>query len=305
MTARMAVEQSSLLQVLSSVAGSAALALRYGVLADELLDVLARTDLSPTQTTILSGMVGARQLRGFSSTELTCSVMGALVDRRIEYLPLSICVSRRFLAGSMLSQVDRDVFGKNDVNVHEFGSTDFVALIALTDERVLQSWTLNEGGTILPASLLALDVKSARSVVIYDKYFGVYALRVIEEVLAAARAGGSALDIDVLILCGRGPARGLTEGAVRAALEPHLIAPGKLVICKSSRPTGSALDMHDRYIQIDQRVTFEFSAGIGMFYEWNGTSNRAGSIKKSDIVDAYSAADVIRDDNGTSVRIRY
>lgn len=294
-----------MMQVLECIAGSAALALRYGLLIDELNEILALEDLSPTQSDIISGMLSTRQIRPFKTSELVCSVDGGLADRRNDYLLLSICFSRKFLAADSVSPNDLHTFARNGVSVISYHEADFVRLIADTTDRVVGNWTLADGGTFQPAPILSEEFSQARRITVYDKYFGRAALRVLNEVMSSASVKRGKLDLELIILCGNGPKGGLSEGDVRNALSAFLLDPTRVLVCKSRRPASNVMDTHDRYIQVDQRVTFEFSAGVGMFYEGAGGVNRSGSIRMSEIFDSYSVADVERQDSGEIITIRF
>ncbi|MEC5325046.1 hypothetical protein [Aurantimonas sp. A3-2-R12] len=268
---------------------------RYALLAEDLLAVTDNSALDATSQQILNGLLRNSQLRGLSADQMACRAEGVLNSVKGEYLPLSILCSKKFAHSLEFSGDDRDVLDINQVIHVKFPGGDYSDISFPTNGNVIESWNLFDGGNILPEQVLCDQFTHAKSIYVYDRYFGRSSLRSITSALSAAGAAIRGLiDSRIEIAIGRGDG-GLTEATIANNLAPLFTSQNNIKIFKSQKIPGGA-HIHDRYIQVNQNCTFTFTAGIGCFFDGPDGLNRGSLITRSDLFISRSKFSIRRAD---------
>lgn len=304
MTSFVGAEQNFLRLLSSNPAYAIALSIRYGVLASELAELLSDDNLAPSEHSILSGMLADSRLKGFSVNQVQCRTNGSLTSIDSAYLPLGVCCSHKFFHNLQISNEDKKIFENNDVEVKSIKSIDFETVISSTHSNVASVTTLEDGGGVIPVDAIGKQFSGASKVVILDRYFNTNSLRVLTELVDSAHARHGLLSGELLVLMGQANA-GVSPQTVEAAVRQYYVDPLSVKASRSNKTATASLHVHDRIMQLDDSVSFTFSAGLGCFYEWNGVSNRAAQIIEIDLFSEHKVARVIREDLGVEVAIKY
>ncbi len=273
-------------------------------LLDSDLLALLEEPLSPSQSSFLSGLLNTRKLASLSdiAIENDFSVDGlATVDSRIP--KLALCCGRKFVYGSFYDHADIFYLRESGVDALYIDNCDPRSLHLQNPfvGNVFRTLDLHDGGADRPSTLLLDCFRYARSVTIYDRFFKSAAASALEDILAAIAA--PPLPFKLQLLIGQGhPNWRPTD--VEAKFQ-HFFSHGDLSVACTSRPPGHIHHVHDRYIQIDQRITIELSAGLSAFFDEAGANihNRSATIIFRNLAIGRSPISLLLTQTGNTIDI--
>lgn len=248
-------------------------------LLDSDLAKLLRKQYSHTQGSILSGLLAARKIAGLDDGRIDSSITANTRTMDPRYAKLAFCCSNNFLYANRYSRHDLRVISLLGIRARHYRYFRAADYGEAHVDNIVGSWSLVDGGTIRPSDLIGAYLAHSKHVVIYDRYMKAASLAALEECLAALnhRTGGL-LTMAVTIYIGSGHINFMPIDILNR-LQGYFVA-GNLRVFRSTKDVGQAEFAHDRYIQIDNRLTSELSAGLSSFMSGDGLAiaNRASTI---------------------------
>jgi hypothetical protein len=263
---------------------------KYYSTQDVIEDLLTQQTTQEEQS-MLSYFLSDGVVESCDPATIKCNLNGPLNDVPEWLLKIAVAADNNLVSENKIAPKDAVTFRANDIKV-VCGEEAIAKWLyeKIRGERVINSWTLHDGGTTRPSAILGSKVLTASSISVYDKYFNEKAVFAFDELFKWAYGRRGTLAIDVKIYAYFNDAKkSLTpadtealrverEKELRAALGHYFSSTGKIRIYEVSSQINAPVP-HDRFFQVDDRFTFLFTAGCDCFYAGNGNlKNRACSV---------------------------
>jgi len=235
---------------------------------------------SHTEASILSGLLSARRVAGLDDTRIDSSIIANTRVMDARYAKLAFCCGNQFLYGNRYNRHDLRVMSLLGIRIKNYRFFNSAKYNAPHVDNVVGVWPLVDGGVVKPSDIILPYLTHAKRIIIYDRYTTAAAIGALEDCFSVLqnRLGGGTLNISTTIYIGGGqPNFGPVEIISRLQ---SFFGSGLLKVFKSGKSAGQADFVHDRYFQVDNRLTFELSAGLSSFMRPDGLAvrNRAATI---------------------------
>lgn len=260
--------------------------LHIGIL-DKDYEILRKQANTEQAQTILSGLMSNKTINVLVTGQLQCRPSGALQDWCDDYLRMAICCNRSLVSLESPAPGDAKAFQDNDVSVSA-SEQDFLAWIMREKyrSRAQAVWILKHGGSDKIFDLMGAELRTAGKIVIYDRFISRPSMDCILEALQYIYNNRGNVDCELTVYT-QNPRPGHSNTLLAAEIEREIRAQFPnigTVQAFGIAQTSSRLRLHDRFVQINENVTYLLPAGIGCFLEQNGSNRDTIIVQMSNLL---------------------
>lgn len=276
--------------------------LRFGILEAELLELLSSIDNPASSASqILSGLLNARKLTAIKASDMKKGLAPQMTSMKSEYIELSLMCGKHFVHWQEICENDVTEFSKYGIKTHHASNIRYDEINQKLRSNVMNSWTLSDGGSDDITQHVLEHLHFIGTVKIYDRYFNRLSLDTLLKLFSTYHGSFGLFPGRIDIYMGEKFGKAVTKSDVISELS-QFVDGSKLSIMKCTKCLTSSAHVHDRWLQLDNEITFEFSAGLSCYYDNNG-QNRASTVFQRSVVVDYTVVEMI-DEFGTTVKFR-
>lgn len=235
--------------------------LYLGILDDEYLSVQNEfANAASTQSQYLQALIQNGALVATPVSRINNRHSVTLDSVRSEYVGLALNCGRRFVHKCNLSEDDQRKIDEVGILAIECSEMKKGRVFIDYKNNVIMTWDLVVGGSVKLSDCAVEYIRNAERIVIVDPYITAGALDVIEELFCTYRKIYGPYEGEVRIYYGE-KLRGVVEADVHSRLGQHLSRPN-IFLSSSEKRAEDKTRLHERFMQIDNSYTFQFTAGI-------------------------------------------
>lgn len=282
---------------------TAASLFRYALRSEEILELInANFEASSSMGQLLTGLLRDKRLIAVNKEDLNKNIHVALTSVHPDYIQLALKCNAKFIHKVHINTGDLAQFIKYGIDVITYNNIQYGNLFGNARSNVVRDWTLVDGGSDKLSDHALEYIQYAQSIKIYDRFFKPASLDALSDLFGAYRTSFGKHEANVSIYVGKQLRDGLTAPQVLSELSRHL-NPAKIVVSTCDRVNAANTHVHDRFLQIDNDYTFEFTAGLSGYTENNG-ANRHGTVYLRSVLCDFATCEIC-DAAGNVIQFRH